>query len=87
MLSDAKVTLRLAPIIVAAVVAAEDMLNATGPEKKAAALTLVDAGVAALNAASGQPVVDPAFARELATRAIDALVATANAWSRARFGY
>jgi hypothetical protein len=70
-----------APIIVGAVSSAEDMLNATGSEKKAAALRVVDAGVAALNTAADRDVVKPADAHAIASVAIDALVTTVNVWS------
>jgi predicted TPR repeat methyltransferase len=79
-------TTQLAPIIVAAVAAAEDMLQASGPEKKTAALKLVDAGVAALNAAAERPVVDPLFAQQVAAIAIDPLITTVNAWSKTSIG-
>lgn len=75
-------TRALAPIIVQAVAAAEEMINASGAEKKTAALKLVDAGVIAMNTAAGREVVDPVFAHTVATIAIDALVSTVNLWTR-----
>lgn len=75
-------TRALAPIIVQAVAAAEEMISATGPEKKAAALKLVDAGVIAMNTAAGRQVVDPEFAHTVAAIAIDALVSTVNLWTK-----
>lgn len=79
-------TLKLAPIIIAAVSAAEEMLRATGPQKKAAALKLVDAGVAALNVAAGQQVMDPTLAHTIADVAIDPLITCINAWSKTSIG-
>jgi hypothetical protein len=75
-------TRAIAPIVPAAVAAAEDMLRATGPEKKAAALQLVDAGVTATNVTAGHEVIDPSAVREVAAGAIDLIVATTNLWSR-----
>jgi hypothetical protein len=77
-------TREIAPIVPMAVASAEEMLNATGPEKKAAALNLVDAGVTATNVAAGHEAIDPSAARDVAASAIDLLVATTNLWSRSR---
>lgn len=75
-------TRAIAPIVPMAIAAAEDMLNATGPEKKAAALNLVDAGVTATNVAAGHEAIDHSAARDVAGAAIDLIVATTNLWSR-----
>jgi len=72
----------IASIVPSAVAAAEDMLQASGAEKKAAALRLVDAGVTATNVAAGHEAIDPSAARAVADNAIDAIVATTNLWSR-----
>lgn len=68
----------IAPIVVAAVGAAERLPGAAGPEKKAAALELVDAGVQAFNLANKRKRVDRTEARNAADNAIDAVVAATN---------
>lgn len=75
-------TARYAPIIVDAVAAAEQMADASGPDKKKKALDLVDVGVAAINAATTDRKVDPDVARTIAALAIDPLVTTTNAWAK-----
>lgn len=75
-------TRAIAPIVPVAVAAAEDMLRATGPEKKAAAMQLVDAGVTATNVAAGHEVIDPSAVHDVAAGAIDLIVATTNLWAR-----
>lgn len=72
----------IAAIVPAAVAEAEDMLNASGREKKAAALELVHTGVKATNATAGRQVIDPDAAHDVADNAIDAIVATTNLWSK-----
>jgi len=72
----------IATIVPGAIAAAEDMIQATGAEKKAAALRLVDAGVTATNVAAGHEAIDPSAAHAVASSAIDAIVATTNLWSR-----
>lgn len=81
-LSAIPATRPLAPIVPAAIAAAEDMLNATGKEKKAAALKLVEAGVVATNVAAGHEVIDPSAAHAVAGSAIDTIVATTNLLSK-----
>jgi hypothetical protein len=75
-------TRAIAPIVPVAVAAAEDMIRATGSEKKAAAMQLVEAGVTATNVAAGHEAIDPSAARAVAAGAIDLIVATTNLWSR-----
>ena len=81
-LSSIPRTRDLAPIVPGAIAAAEDMLNATGAEKKAAAMNLVIAGVTATNVAAGHEVIDPSAAHAVAGSAIDTIVATTNLLSK-----
>jgi hypothetical protein len=71
-------TRALAPIVPGAIATAEDMLNASGAEKKAAAMNLVTAGVTATNVAAGREVIDPRAVNAVASSAIDTIVATTN---------
>lgn len=68
----------LAPIIVGAIESAEKMKGATGPEKKAHALELVQAGVSGMNTVAGKTVVMPADAVATASSVIDTVVGVTN---------
>lgn len=68
----------LAPIIVDAITAAEQLKGATGADKKAHALTLVEQGAAGANAVAGKTLIDPKEAASTAGVAIDAVVKTVN---------
>lgn len=69
----------LAPIVVGAIHSAEQLKGASGAEKKAHALELVEAGAAAANAVAGKVVVDPNAAVAAAASGIDTVVKTINA--------
>lgn len=75
-------TARYAPIILDGVATAEQMVGASGQEKKQKALELVDVGVAAINATTTEHKVDPDVARTIAALAIDPLITTTNAWAK-----
>jgi|SRR3954469_8712850 hypothetical protein len=73
---------RITPIVLAAVEAAEQHGEIPGAEKKAIALRNVADGVASVNSIASEPIA-PAAAVHEASDAIDALVATVNAWTKA----
>lgn len=85
-LSAWNVTTELAPIIVAAIAAAEKLKTYTGAEKKRTALEQFDAGIVAYNSVAGPHVVDAALAHQVASIAIDAVVATVNLWTKTAIG-
>lgn len=68
----------LAPIIAGAIQSAEELHNASGPEKKAHALELVEAGAAAANVVAKKTLIEPAQARAIADPAIDTAVQVIN---------
>lgn len=81
-LSSIPKTRDLAPIVPAAIAAAEDMAHASGAEKKAAAMQLVTAGITGANTVAGREVIAPNAALEVADSAIDTIVATTNLLSK-----
>lgn len=68
----------LAPLVAAAIQSAEELQGATGPEKKAHALELVEAGAAAANVVAKKMLIDPGQARAIADPAIDTAVQVIN---------
>jgi len=69
----------LAPIIVSAIAEAEKIPGASGAQKKAAALELVKAGAAGVNAASkGKVVINPTEAAVVADSAITTVIGAVN---------
>jgi len=77
-----KATAPFAPILIDAVATAEQGRDTTGPQKKQQALDAVDRYVAAYNATSKGPKLDPVVVRTIAAMAIDPLIATVNTWAR-----
>jgi hypothetical protein len=63
------------PVIATAIVAAEAIPGATGPEKRAHVLTIVAAGVTVANA-SGKLTLDPTEVATVAGKGIDAVIGT-----------
>ena len=68
----------LGPLIAHGISEAEKMKGATGSEKKAHVLNLVSDGVAGINTAKGQEVLDPSATVDAASKAIDTTVAVVN---------
>jgi hypothetical protein len=75
-------TAPFAPILIDAVAKAEQGHDTTGPQKKQQALAAVDRYVAAYNATTTGPKLDPVVVRTIAAMAIDPLIATVNTWAR-----
>lgn len=68
----------LVPTIVHGITEAESMKGATGAEKKAHALEIVNDAVTAINSVKGSDLLDPVDAHDAAAHGIDTVVATVN---------
>lgn len=68
----------LGPLLATGISDAEQLVGATGPEKKAHVLKLVVDGVLALNTAKGHDVLDPSAVSVAAGQAIDATITVVN---------
>lgn len=67
------------PLVVHGITTAESMQGATGDQKKAAAMSLINDGLTGLNAAKGETVLDPAVVVPAVSQGVDAVVTTINA--------
>lgn len=74
----------LIPLIVHGIETAEKLPGATGPQKKAYVIDLVNSGVAGTNAAAGKQVIDPVAVSTAVDEGIDTAVAVANAIASAK---
>lgn len=72
----------LVPVIISAIKEAEALARATGPEKKAHALAMVDDAITLLNA-TGRVHLDPETAHGVADRGIDVVIGVINLIQRA----
>lgn len=68
----------LGPLIATGISDAEQLMGASGAEKKAIVLGLVTDGVIAINAAKGTEVLDPSAVHVAASEAIDLTVRMVN---------
>jgi hypothetical protein len=73
-----------APLIVTAINEAEQLVGATGPEKKAYALELVGVGVTAANAIAKKPLLDTDETKAAVSAGINAVVSTINIVQKAQ---
>lgn len=73
----------LIPTIVSAIGEAEQLKGATGPEKKAHVLSIVEAGVDVANS-TGKVRLDPAEVRAVASEGIDTVVSAIHVADGAR---
>jgi hypothetical protein len=74
----------LAPFVAIGIAHAEALKGASGPDKQAHALAIVNAGIQATNAVTGKDLIDPAIANQTALSAIDTVVNVANIVSKAQ---
>lgn len=71
-------TAPFAPLVSQAIAAAEQIPGATGPQKKAIAVSIVQIAAQAGDQAAGRTVVDPATLGSLVSQGIDTTVAAVN---------
>ena len=67
--------LKVLPLVVNAITAAERLTEARGAEKKTYAMDLVSDGLSVAEAASGRNILDDAAVRDCTEKVIDAVVA------------
>jgi hypothetical protein len=77
-LAAAKVPAALIPTVTHAIGEAQQLPGASGAEKKAHVLSIVQDGVETFNAAKGKTVIDPALAVAATSGGIDTTIATIN---------
>lgn len=68
----------LIPVIVHGIQEAEQLQGASGADKKAHVLSLVNDGITAVNAAQNKQVINPAVALPAVSAGIDATIGAAN---------
>lgn len=69
----------LGPVIIHAISEAENLKGATGAQKKAHALNLINDSLNAVNAVKGETVLDPQQIVPAVSQGIDAVITTVNA--------
>jgi len=83
---DARILGTLIPLIMAGIQSAEGLKGATGPKKKAHALTLVQVGLSTLEAVYDRDLIDDASVVTAVDAGIDAVVGVINAVEQVKAG-
>lgn len=76
----------LTPLIIDGIMAAEQIHNASGAEKKAHVQTIVANAVAVTNTVTGNTTLDPALTLAASSASIDAVIATVKVIEAAQAG-